>query len=586
MRNSRLYVLIAIFLFVSLYLVVDHLPIRFQGEPQLKHRPFGNKWIYDYAGIVDDKSIGRIDETLRLLHKETDVEFLAVSVNSLKSEDINSWTNKLFQNWKIGRKTRGQKGLLLVVAVKEQKVRFEVGYDLEPILTDMFVGYVENEQMKPFFEEGRVGVGFEATIELIAGRLWENIKNYTYDPQNSHGKTDNFSGGAGAKRDIPIGSVPKQPKPRVEEETRKYFSAQSTPEETFKRYLEASKKHIKDPDLDIYTDETKDFWRKWTVTNAQQDNERKFDNVAFQTKIKGDYAVIYYPDKDLTFNPFFLKKSQEGWQLDFVTMSQVLQFNQNNFWILASTNHPYMFAFEACQIDKQGFVLFNNRSDADKENSITFYSPKAWALAVSALMMERNHDRHDTLSGKEYRDKEEIKRIKQLLNDWWNVRDRASLLSTLDWLKEEGHRKEFEEMGNFFSSLNKEQLDEVLKNVKTDEETKQIYFVIQNYNKLQDKSILGWDYGRYVFLCRYGYLVGYLDEKEAWEKIMPIARELQGIFDSWKDLGENYLLGREFWSAEQMRQDSQLFKDAFEKLLTAPGSPWKTCPWDMNLNDL
>ncbi len=370
----------------------------------------------------------------------------------------------------------------------------------------------------------------------------------------------------------------------IDTKTRNYFSAQSTPEETFKRYLEVSKKHIKDSDLGIYTDETKDFWRKWTVTNAQQDNERKFDNVPSQTKIKDNYAVIYFPDKDLTFNPFFLKKSREGWQLDFVTMSQIVQFNQKNFWMLASTNHPYMFAFESCQIDKQGFVLCN-RFDGTKEDLIPLDSPKAWALAVSALMMERNHGRHDTLSGKEYRDKEEMKRIKQLLNDWWDVRDRESLLSTLDWLKEEGHRKQFEEMGNFFASLSKERLDEVLKNVKTDEETQQIYFVIKNYNKLNDKSILGWDYGRYVFLCRYGYFVGYLNEKEVWEKIMPIARELQGAFGSWKDLGDNYLLGRELWSAEQMRQDGQLFKDAYNNLLTDLQSPWKTCPWDMHLND-
>jgi Protein of unknown function (DUF1266) len=46
-------------------------------------------------------------------------------------------------------------------------------------------------------------------------------------------------------------------------------------------------------------------------------------------------------------------------------------------------------------------------------------------------------------------------------------------------------------------------------------------------------------------------LCGYLAEDEAWEKIMPAAAKLHATFSSWKELGENYLIGREFWSYEQ-----------------------------------
>ena len=68
------------------------------------------------------------------------------------------------------------------------------------------------------------------------------------------------------------------------------------------------------------------------------------------------------------------------------------------------------------------------------------------------------------------------------------------------------------------------------------------------YKKLGEKSLLGWDYGRYICLCRWGYLVGWLNEQEAWEKIMPAAELLQKSFSSWEDLGRNYLIGRLFWS--------------------------------------
>ena len=32
---------------------------------------------------------------------------------------------------------------------------------------------------------------------------------------------------------------------------------------------------------------------------------------------------------------------------------------------------------------------------------------------------------------------------------------------------------------------------------------------------------------------------------------MPAARALQSHFTSWRDLGENYLIGREFWSRSE-----------------------------------
>lgn len=63
-----------------------------------------------------------------------------------------------------------------------------------------------------------------------------------------------------------------------------------------------------------------------------------------------------------------------------------------------------------------------------------------------------------------------------------------------------------------------------------------------------EKSIAAWDYDRYISLCGWGYIAGYLSEEEAWQRIMPAARLLQKTFESWIDLGKNHVVGREFWS--------------------------------------
>jgi hypothetical protein len=88
---------------------------------------------------------------------------------------------------------------------------------------------------------------------------------------------------------------------------------------------------------------------------------------------------------------------------------------------------------------------------------------------------------------------------------------------------------------------------------------------------------------RYIALCRWGYLVGYLSEAEAWGLIMPAAQRLQRTFVSWDELGENYLIGRQFWSPDENRQNGHLHRETLRRLLGSPDSPWKRYPWNTRL---
>lgn len=318
------------------------------NDLNIKKRLVDDIWVYDNAGLLSGESETRISESLKLFFEDNDIEFVSVTVNDLEGVDISQWTDRLFQNWDIGRKTRGHKGLLLVVAPKEQQVRLEVGSDLEGIYTDAFVGYIEHEQMMPFFEQGRVGAGLEATIEMIVGRTLERIKGGDYVPEQTAGLggTAYRSAGGGAQKNMDFNSRSGPVKDTVDAGGKDFFAAQNSPMATVEKYTEVLRRHVKDPDLGIYTEATRNFFRQWTVTNAQQDNElRDIDLGAAVEKIKGDYAVIQFSSKGKEANPFFLKKGAEGWQLDFATMTKVIRFDQRNQWHFVSRDHPYMFAF-------------------------------------------------------------------------------------------------------------------------------------------------------------------------------------------------------------------------------------------------
>ncbi|MGB3477850.1 MAG: DUF1266 domain-containing protein [bacterium] len=210
---------------------------------------------------------------------------------------------------------------------------------------------------------------------------------------------------------------------------------------------------------------------------------------------------------------------------------------------------------------------------------------KLWALAAAGVLAEVNGDRHDLLAGCEPT-LEELEEQKLSLVRWWGIETREDLFSSLQWIEQSGHRKHFDEMGSYLPTIarTEEQYNKMIAQIEDPELINEWNVVLRNWHYLGKKSLIGWDYSRYIHLCRRGYLLGLINEKEAWDFIMPVAQLLQQTFDSWEDLGENYLIGREFWSYARTKENGWYFLKAHERLLADSTSPWVTIPWDLKLD--
>jgi hypothetical protein len=220
----------------------------------------------------------------------------------------------------------------------------------------------------------------------------------------------------------------------------------------------------------------------------------------------------------------------------------------------------------------------------NSQNTIT--QRQAWALACAAVLTERNHSRHDLL-GTKYRTQKNIRDCKRfLVVTGWDIKNQADLLDSLTWVDNGGHRKDFKRWGQKVRTLTDEEYRKLLVEHRTDVEIlNRIKVAAQYYDALGDKGLFGWDYSRYICLCRWGYMAGYLSEEQAWKKIMPVAKLIQSKFDSWQDLGQNYLIGRQFWSYEETKIWGYQYEDACLRLLDMPSSPWNKLPWDMDLTE-
>jgi len=85
---------------------------------------------------------------------------------------IEDWAVRAFAKWKVGRKGMDD-GLVLFIMAADRKLRFEVGYGLEPIVPDATASRVINEVMVPRIQagdrDGAVTAGMDAVMTVIGG---------------------------------------------------------------------------------------------------------------------------------------------------------------------------------------------------------------------------------------------------------------------------------------------------------------------------------------------------------------------------------------------------------------------------------
>ena len=223
-----------------------------------------------------------------------------------------------------------------------------------------------------------------------------------------------------------------------------------------------------------------------------------------------------------------------------------------------------------------------------KETTVCEYThnQKMWALAAIGIITEMNDDRHDLLGGCEKTEENKIRVIEKLLKEWWGIEKRETLIETLNWLDESGHRKRMYNEGKALNELSQNEVIDVLNKYKSDKQIHQrLYEAYWGFKAYGEKSVIAWDYCRYIALCGWGFVAGYLSEKEAWEFIMPKAIELQNSFTSWGGMADNYLHGRAYWSWKQTVGSNMPGHKAWRALgWDKPDSPWRKYNWNMNLS--
>lgn len=129
--------------------------------------------VNDFTGTLDSVSKDRIEKMLREYEQKSTNEITVALIPSLDGENIDMYSVKLFEKWKIGKKGKDN-GLLFLMAMKERKWRFEVGYGLEGAINDGKCGYIAREFMVPYFKKKDFGKGIEEGLTAIIKNIEES----------------------------------------------------------------------------------------------------------------------------------------------------------------------------------------------------------------------------------------------------------------------------------------------------------------------------------------------------------------------------------------------------------------------------
>ena len=126
--------------------------------------------LVDAAHVLPADMAARITQKLTGLETQSQRQLVVATVPDLQGYPISDYANGLFRSWKLGDKARND-GVLLLIAPKERKLRIEVGYGMEGIITDGLSFLIIRDQITPKLKAGDLPGGIEAGTDALIQQL-------------------------------------------------------------------------------------------------------------------------------------------------------------------------------------------------------------------------------------------------------------------------------------------------------------------------------------------------------------------------------------------------------------------------------
>jgi len=150
---------------------------------QTERLPNYTGYINDYANILSYETKTKLSLLISEVERKTTAQLAIVTIDTTSPFDIETYAVELFEKWGIGRKGKDN-GVLLLIAVKDRKMRIEVGYGLEGAIPDAIAKIIILDYITPHFKEGDFNAGITKGAIGIAKLIAKEYDIELSEPDN------------------------------------------------------------------------------------------------------------------------------------------------------------------------------------------------------------------------------------------------------------------------------------------------------------------------------------------------------------------------------------------------------------------
>lgn len=128
--------------------------------------------VTDLTGTLTAEQQNALEQKLAAFEAAKGAQLAVLIVPSTKPEEIEQYSIRVVEQWRLGRK-KVDDGALLIIAKNDHRLRIEVGYGLEGVLTDALCNRIMSETITPAFRQGNfyggIDSGLDQMMRLIQG---------------------------------------------------------------------------------------------------------------------------------------------------------------------------------------------------------------------------------------------------------------------------------------------------------------------------------------------------------------------------------------------------------------------------------
>jgi uncharacterized protein len=137
-------------------------------------------YVSDFGRVIDAPSKAALERYCARVEQVTGAQMALVTIPTLEGEPIEDVANTIYRAWGVGQKGKNE-GIMLLLVINDRRSRLEIGYGLEPILPDGFVGSILRE-MRPALRTQQYGDAMMAAAQIIGSTIAKS-KNVSLDAQ-------------------------------------------------------------------------------------------------------------------------------------------------------------------------------------------------------------------------------------------------------------------------------------------------------------------------------------------------------------------------------------------------------------------